>query len=54
MLLRSFVSLCALTASLVAQITPVKAQSLAPYVGSPVPVVERMLEPKAVRMPLEQ
>ena len=44
MLLRSFVSLCALTASLVAQITPVKAQSLAPYVGSPVPVVERMLE----------
>ncbi len=44
MLLRSLISGLALTASLLAQIAPVKGQSLAPYVGSPVPVVERMLE----------
>ena len=44
MLLRSVVGCCALAVSLVAQIAPVKAQSLAPYVGSPPSVVERMLE----------
>lgn len=44
MLFRSVISCCVLAASLLAQMVPVKAQSLAPYVGSPVPVVERMLE----------
>ena len=44
MLLRSVSTGLAMTVSLLAQISPMKAQSLAPYVGSPVPVVERMLE----------
>ena len=41
MILRSVVSCFAFSAIVLAQ---VKAQSLAPYVGTPVPVVERMLE----------
>ena len=44
MLFRSVIGYCALAAGMLAQMAPVKAQSLAPYVGSPVPVVERMLE----------
>ena len=41
MILRSVVSCFAFSAIVLGQ---VKAQSLAPYVGTPVPVVERMLE----------
>ena len=41
MLFRSVVTLSAFSAILLAQVKP---QSLAPYVGTPVPVVERMLE----------
>ncbi len=35
---------CAFAAVALAQVVPVRGQSLAPYVGSPVAVVERMLE----------
>ena len=41
MFIRSVVTLSAFAAVLLAQVKP---QSLAPYVGTPVPVVERMLE----------
>lgn len=44
MFLRSIALSSLFMAVTLAQVTPVKAQSLAPYVGSPVPVVERMLE----------
>ena len=43
MFFRSVASLFALSVVAFSQV-PVKGQSLAPYVGSPVPVVERMLE----------